>query len=210
MLTRRPSRIAVYGGKVLALGVVILLVVLVMVGAGAATSAFVAHAEGTAARQASVSDIAVRINQIIPLGEAYAEQQAAQITDALPRALQWPPVLDIAKAVGATWLILAVFAAFGLFLGTLTRGTALAIGVGLVWLLVVEAQIEDRARFEISVQSIYKWMFRANANSLAIPLFSDGSTLAQVSQLQAALVLAVYTTLFLLLGALLFHRRDVT
>ena len=54
-------------------------------------------------------------------------------------AVEWPSFVDVLKALGAGWLILATFAAMGLFFATLFRGSALAIGLGLVYLLVLES-----------------------------------------------------------------------
>ena len=40
--------------------------------------------------------------------------------------------------MAAGWLILAAWAALGVLLGVLTRGTSLAIGVGILYALVIE------------------------------------------------------------------------
>jgi ABC-type transport system involved in multi-copper enzyme maturation permease subunit len=209
VLTRRPGRVAVYGGKVLALGVMVTMIVLAIFAAAATASALVAATEGEVAQQASAPDIAVRINQVVPFGETYAEQEAARIAEQLARALQWPPALEIVKAIAALWLILAIHAAFGLFLGTLARGTALAISLGLVWLQVVEAYGMDRARFGRSIHGIVQWLIGANTNSLAVSFIGERG-LIEMSATRAVLVLSGYTLLFIALGALFFRRRDVT
>ena len=43
--------------------------------------------------------------------------------------------------MAAGWLVLAVWAAVGVLLGTLTCGTSLAIGVGILYALVVEGLV---------------------------------------------------------------------
>ena len=115
VLTRRPSRLAVYGGKVLALGLMVTLIVLALFVAGAVASTLVAATESEVAQHVSAPDLTARIDAAIPFGITYAQQEAARIANELPLALHWPPALEIVKAVGATWLILATFAAFGLF-----------------------------------------------------------------------------------------------
>lgn len=49
-----------------------------------------------------------------------------------------PTALDLARGAGAALLIGGVWLLGGVLLGTLTRGPALAVGLGLVWTLVVE------------------------------------------------------------------------
>ncbi len=51
-------------------------------------------------------------------------------------AVSWPPLWDLARGVGAGWLLLALWALFGVVLAVLSRGTALAIGLGIVYGLV--------------------------------------------------------------------------
>ena len=53
----------------------------------------------------------------------------------------WPPVSVLLKGFGALWLELAVWTAFGMFLGIAFRSTAAAIGGGLTYLFVLEALI---------------------------------------------------------------------
>jgi ABC-type transport system involved in multi-copper enzyme maturation permease subunit len=206
VLTRRPGRVAVFGGKVLALGGIVTMIVLAIFAMAAAASALVAATEGDVARHASAPALVAKLSPLYEGGGAgVAEQEAAQLADQLPRALFWPPLLDIGKAVGATWLILAAFAAFGLFLATLARGTALAIGVGLVWLLVIEGEIA----FDVSIPAIRGWLLSETASALAISLTDAGGRIV-MSTTRAALVLGGYTLLFIMLGALVFRRRDVT
>src|SRR5512133_1529461 len=59
----------------------------------------------------------------------------ARIEDA---PVHWPSAWLLVRAIGASWLILAVWAAPGALLGVLTRGTSLAIGVGILYALVIE------------------------------------------------------------------------
>jgi ABC-2 type transport system permease protein len=52
--------------------------------------------------------------------------------------LVWPAAGDLLKAVAAGSLVLELWALAGYAVGTVARGPALAVGLGLVWTLVVE------------------------------------------------------------------------
>jgi len=72
---------------------------------------------------------------------------ATLVTDAgmsLAVALQesqdvaWPALSDLAQSVGSALLVMTMWALAGYFLGTVARGPALSVGLGLVWALVIE------------------------------------------------------------------------
>ncbi|OLT20313.1 hypothetical protein BJF79_16410 [Actinomadura sp. CNU-125] len=71
------------------------------------------------------------------------------VVGAADRAIVWPGIVDLLAALGGGLLIGAVWCAFGVFVATLLRGTALPIGLGLVWCLAVENLL--RAGVEIPV-----------------------------------------------------------
>lgn len=50
----------------------------------------------------------------------------------------WPSLTTLAQALGSALLVLGMWGAVGYALGTWSRSAALSVGVGLVWLLVVE------------------------------------------------------------------------
>src|SRR5262245_23664597 len=63
------------------------------------------------------------------------------IAAAEKRAVTWPPGAELARDIAAGWLIVTMWCLAGMFLGTLLRGNALAVGTGLVWLLILEQMI---------------------------------------------------------------------
>ena len=69
------------------------------------------------------------------IGGAVASLVIAQIEDAPAR---FPSAWLMLRAIAAGWLILATWAALGVLLGVLTRGTSLAIGIGILYALVIE------------------------------------------------------------------------
>src|SRR5690606_17831742 len=54
------------------------------------------------------------------------------------QAIVWPAAGDLLGGLGGGALILALWTAAGLAVGTLTRNPALAVALGLVWTLAVE------------------------------------------------------------------------
>lgn len=60
------------------------------------------------------------------------------ITVAENAAVQWPRLWEIVQALGVGWFVLAVWAAFGVVLAVLSRGMALAIGLGILYTFVIE------------------------------------------------------------------------
>ena len=212
VLTRRPGRVAVYGGKALALGASVTMMVLLVFAASATTTAVIARREAFEAQRPFVPFITAQLDRKYPqLSDEELALQANDLATRLPPALQWPPVLDLALAVGAVWLIMVMHAAMGLFLGTFARSTALAVGAGLVWLWVVEALIAAQvARANDVVRGIVGALPGQNADSLVGSLTGGAAAPAFAPATQTAFLLAVYTVVFLVLGALLLRTRDVT
>src|SRR5690606_17201091 len=79
-----------------------------------------------AARMTALAVILVPFVLIVFGLGAVASVTIALIEDA---AIAWPSVQDLVEACLAGWLILAVWAAAGVLLAVITRGTSLAIGI---------------------------------------------------------------------------------
>jgi ABC-2 type transport system permease protein len=132
----------------------------------------------------------------------------------------WPSLSEVVRALAAGWLILAVWAALGVALGVLSRGTALAIGVGILYALVIEGLISSFADQVSLLEPLVQFFLRANAYSLVEGLGASTAGAATngpgafsgpcVGGEQALLVLIGYIAGFLLLSGLLLRRRDVT
>jgi len=125
----------------------------------------------------------------------------------------FPPVLDIVRGLGAGWLIAAMWTAFGAVLGILLRGVALAVGLGLVWMLAVQNLISLLAAPLLPwIDSAQKGLPGPGAGSLAAALGANSSTPGVQSLLgggPAALVVAAYLVGFVALGAAVLRRRDI-
>jgi len=135
-------------------------------------------------------------------------------------AVTWPSAGLLLRGFLSDWLILAVWAAFGVLLAVLTRGTALAMGIGILYALVIEGLLSAFANQVSVLEPVAEFFLRANAYSLvrgvgaSVEVAADSGPAAfsgpYVDSLQASLVLAAYIVGFLLVSAVLLRRRDVT
>jgi ABC-2 type transport system permease protein len=125
----------------------------------------------------------------------------------------WPAATEILKGFGALALQLAVWAAFGAFLGIAFRSTAAAIGGGLVYLFVGEALIGGLFRNTPVIKSVLKYLPGINADALnaAFPLsYRNPNTQAPlVDPTHGLITLLIYLVVFTGLSLLIFRRRDV-
>lgn len=120
----------------------------------------------------------------------------------------------------AAWLILAVWASLGALLATATRGTSFAIGIGILYGLVIEGLLSAFFDGLPSLRPLLNGLIRTNGYSLVQPL-GNVRDIAQdngpgsfsgpyVGGEQALLVLIGYLVLFSVASALIFRRRDVS
>lgn len=131
-----------------------------------------------------------------------------------------PSVGTIAQGVGAGWLILAVWCAFGTLLAVFSRGTSLAIGIGVLYAFVIEGLLSALASQVSVLDQIVQFFLRANAYSLVTGLGVSADDVRGngpgsfsgpfVSTGQALAVLTVYAVAFLSVSGFLLRRRDVT
>jgi hypothetical protein len=78
-----------------------------------------------------------------------------------------PGFADLATSYGGAVLILAMWTAGGVLLGVLARGPALAVGLGLVWSLVVENLLRGVANALPSIEGVTDRMPGSSAGSVA-------------------------------------------
>jgi ABC-2 type transport system permease protein len=123
------------------------------------------------------------------------------------------------RAIGAGWLILAVWAALGVLLGIVTRGTSLAIGVGILYALVVEGLLSAFADSVGVLEPLTNVFLRANGYSIAAALGASVDSIGSngpgsfsgpfVDGIQALAVLVAFVAGFVALAAGLLRRRDI-
>jgi len=128
----------------------------------------------------------------------------------------WPASGDILRGMGAACLILAMWIALGLVLAVAFRQTALPVGVGLVYMLVIEGLILGIFGQAEGLREVARALPGSNATALiaSFRLPAGAGAFQQRGPLvgagQAALVLTAYTLVFLLVSGVLMRRRDVT
>jgi ABC-2 type transport system permease protein len=133
--------------------------------------------------------------------------------------IAWPSTWLLVQGLGAGWLVLAVWAAVGILLAVLSRGTSLAIGVGILYALVIEGLVSALAS-EVSVlDRLVEFFIRANGYSLIAALGVPAEAFADngpgsfagpvVSGAQALVTLASYLVVLVAASGWLIRRRDV-
>ena len=133
------------------------------------------------------------------------------------QSTQPPDLWLLVRALAFSWFILAVWASFGVMISVLSKGTSLAIGLGIIYGLVLEGVISAFSRQITLLGYLSKIFLRTNSYSLLSPLgvtFTGegpgGFSGSTVSATQAAIVLAIEIAVFLAVAATIVRRRDVT
>jgi len=148
---------------------------------------------------------------IFAVGAAYS----VVIASVQGQSISWPAPFDIVKGIAAIWLVLAVNGSLGMALGVLFRQSAAALGVGLIYVTVLQIIVVQF--IESFNGGSYKWITNwfdgqnatALLNSFTSPAFGH-STPPAIGAEQAVLVLVAYLAFFLIASAALLRQRDVT
>jgi ABC-type transport system involved in multi-copper enzyme maturation permease subunit len=131
----------------------------------------------------------------------------------------FPSLWLLLRAMAGGWLILFAWASLGVLLGVLTRGTSLAIGVGILYALVIEGLLSAFADSVSLLEPLTQVFLRANGYSLAASLGASTDAIGAngpgafsgpfVGSGQALAALVATVAVFAALSALLLRRRDV-
>src|SRR3954453_10848796 len=113
-----------------------------------------------AAKLAALGVALVPFVVVLFVAGAVASVVIAQLEDA---PVVWPSAWLLVRALAAGWLILATWAALGALLGVLTRGTSIAIGLGILYALLVEGLLSNIDALE-PIAGVF---LRSNGYSLA-------------------------------------------
>jgi ABC-2 type transport system permease protein len=143
---------------------------------------------------------------------------AYTVATAESQPLVWPAFADAARGLGAALLIGGVWTAAGVLLGTLTRGPALATGLGLVWVLVVEHLLRGVAGMLGPAEAISDVLPGTAAGSLAgalgaLPQSDPNGTpgvITAIGGTAAVALLGAYLSAFVWASLALMARRDMT
>ncbi|WP_394617894.1 ABC transporter permease [Lentzea sp. JNUCC 0626] len=121
------------------------------------------------------------------------------------------PGWGVFEALGASLLIAAMWTGFGVFLGVVTKGPALAVGLGLMWAIVTENLLRGVGSLLGPVESLTEVLPGGSAGNLAGAVGGSGApgVLTSLSGTTAALFLAGYVVVFVGAATVLKVRRDL-
>jgi ABC-2 type transport system permease protein len=131
------------------------------------------------------------------------------------QAVVWPSVGDVAVSLAAGFLVLGMWAMAGFLLGTLARGPALSVGLGLVWALVVENLLRGVGELLGAVDAFTRILPGTSAGSLVGSIVGVGGpdstpgVLDTLTGPQATAVLAAYVVILPVTTLAVVRRRDV-
>jgi ABC-2 type transport system permease protein len=179
LYTQRSGRLTMLFGKLAAVAVIVLVMVVALFAVDAGASAILATLDG--------------------------------------KSIDFPAGDVMLKAIGAGFLIFGFWAMFGVTLATLFRQSAMAIGLGLAYGLVVEMLVFALFRLGgIGVQQVQQWFPIANTGYLsdsfgAIRIRGIPATGAPYADATHGVVMLVlYVVAFTAISAWLTRTRDVT
>jgi ABC-2 type transport system permease protein len=163
--------------------------------------------------KALAMELAVAILAVALLAAGAAASAVLVAVDG--KASPWPSAVEVVEALVTAWLIMSMYAGLGFVLAILFRQAALAVGIGLVYMLVVESLVLNLLGGAEAFRSIVSAFPGPNASALiaAFPTqVARPRAAAQpaVGVLQATLVLVAYTVLFAAVSGLVFRARDVS
>ena len=128
----------------------------------------------------------------------------------------WPDGGELLRSVGIAFAVLEMWSLAGFLLGTLARGPALSVGLGLVWALVIENLLRGVGALLSPVEAFTRVMPGTAAGSLVGSLVGvepggDGTpgVIDTLSAGQATGTLAAYVVLLPVVALWLMRRRDV-
>ncbi|PUB26141.1 hypothetical protein C8K30_106230 [Promicromonospora sp. AC04] len=128
-------------------------------------------------------------------------------------AISWPTAGDLARAVGGGLLVLGMWALLGYAVGIIARGPALAVGLGLVWALVVENLLRGVGSLLDVVEQVTHFLPGTAAGSLVGSLTGAGSGTPGVLDVipgdQALLTVAAYIVGLTAVVLTVMRRRDL-
>jgi ABC-2 type transport system permease protein len=143
--------------------------------------------------------------------------RAIAATEHLPA--DWPSLLDVLRGLAAGWLVVMMWCVVGMFLGVVLRGTAMPIGIGVVWVLVVEQLFRSWLAPTLAVADVaQRWLPGTNAGSLVFAMGTHAEAQGRgtpgvndlVGGTQATIVVAAYVVVLIAISAAVLRRRDVT
>jgi ABC-type transport system involved in multi-copper enzyme maturation permease subunit len=159
------------------------------------------------------------LSLIMALGLIAVDSLASYLIGALDaHSSNWPSALDFLKGISAAWLILYLLAVLGFGLATLFKQSAMAVGLGLAYVLVIENLVFSLlGNLGDPWNQIQQWFPISNAGYLqdsfgkassAVTVTITGS--APATATHAVIVLGLWVIGIAVVSASLVRVRDVT
>ncbi|TNC42449.1 ABC transporter permease subunit [Mumia zhuanghuii] len=133
------------------------------------------------------------------------------------QAVTWPSAGAMLESFGGGFLVIEMWALLGFALGTVARGPALAVGLGLVWALVVENLLRGVGALLGPVEAVTEVLPGTAGGSLVGALVDVSSNpnetpgvLDVLTGSQALLTVLAYCVGLVVLVLVVVRRRDVT
>jgi len=124
-----------------------------------------------------------------------------------------PSLEAVAKAYGTGFLVLEMWAVLGFLVGVLAKGPSIAVGLGLVWALVVENLLRGVGGLISAVETFTHVLPGTAGGSLVGALVGEGSgtpgVVTTIGGEQALITVAAYVLVAGVAAVVLMRRRDL-
>jgi ABC-2 type transport system permease protein len=157
---------------------------------------------------AQLAVLALATALLVMLSYAASAVASAILAASAGLPVAWPGAGALAGSMAAAWLILCMWGFAGAALAMLTRGTALAIGLGLVWALLVENLLRSFAGALPLIATLDRLLPGTNGEA-AIAAVGGTTAAAAVGAVRAFVTVGVYAALSALVVLAVGMRRDV-
>ncbi|OIJ28158.1 ABC transporter permease [Nocardioides luteus] len=124
-----------------------------------------------------------------------------------------PSLEAVAKAYGTGFLVLEMWAVLGFLVGVIAKGPSIAVGLGLVWALVVENLLRGVGGLISAVETFTHVLPGTAGGSLVGALVGDQSgtpgVVTTIGGEQALITVAAYVLVAVVAAVVLMRRRDL-
>jgi hypothetical protein len=128
-------------------------------------------------------------------------------------AMTMPALSDLAQSFGAGFLVLEMWALLGFLVGVLAKGPALAVGLGLVWSLVVENLLRGVGSLLSGIETVTEALPGTAGGSLVGAIIGGPNgtpgVLDAISGERALLTVAAYVLVAAVAAVVVMRRRDL-
>ncbi|WP_328530787.1 ABC transporter permease [Nocardioides sp. NBC_00368] len=130
------------------------------------------------------------------------------------QSITMPALSDLAQSFGAGFLVLEMWALLGFLVGVLAKGPALAVGLGLVWSLVVENLLRGVGSLLSGVETVTEALPGTAGGSLVGAIIGGPNgtpgVLDVISGERALITVAAYVLVAAVAAVVVMRRRDLT